>query len=251
MIYSHGWLNYKNTKHTPTYNYTKAYKMGIPTLILGESGSGKSTSLRNINPDNAALIQCVKKPLPFPSGRDWAKWDNESKSGSLIHTDNSAAICKAIQVLPNYGKEIIIIDDYQYTMANEFMRRVLDKETGAQAFNKYNEIARFAWDICMAAQNSPDNVRVYIMSHTQQDEFGKTKIKTIGKLLDEKITLEGLFTIVMRSIRHDGKYLFTTQNNGSDTVKTPMGLFESEFIDNDLNQIDQSIKAYYGIGEAQ
>jgi hypothetical protein len=223
--------------------------MGIPCLILGDSGSGKSTSLRNIDPSKAALIQCVKKPLPFPTGKDWPAWSSETKTGSIIYTDNSQTICKAIAALPKYGKEIVIIDDYQYTMANEFMRRVLDKESGNQAFAKYNEIARYAWDICMAAQGAPDNVRIYIMSHTQQDEYGKVKIKTIGKLLDEKITLEGLFTIVMRSMRNDGKYQFTTQNNGFDTVKTPMGLFESEAIDNDLNQVDQSIKAYYGIQE--
>ena len=223
--------------------------MGIPSMILGESGSGKSTSLRNIDPEKALLIQCVKKPLPFPGGKNWKHWDNQSKTGSIVCTDKSSAICQIINAAPNYGKEIIIIDDYQYTMANEFMRRVLDKETGAQAFTKYNEIAKFAWDICMAAQSTPDHVRVYVMSHTQQDEYGRTKIKTIGKLLDEKITLEGLFTIVMRSIRHDGQYLFTTQNSGSDTVKTPMGLFESETIDNDLDKVDQSIKQYYGIQE--
>ena len=223
--------------------------MGIPCLILGDSGSGKSTSLRNINPSKAALIQCVKKPLPFPNGKSWLNWSNETKTGSIIHTDNSQTICKAIAALPKYGKEIIIIDDFQYTMANEFMRRVLDKESGNQAFAKYNEIARYAWDICMAAQNAPDNVRIYLMSHVQQDEYGKTKIKTIGKLLDEKITLEGLFTIVMRAIRHDGQYVFTTQNSGSDTVKTPMGLFESETIENDLNQIDKLISQYYGIQE--
>lgn len=223
--------------------------MGIPCLILGDSGSGKSTSLRNIDPAKALLIQCVKKPLPFPNGKDWKLWDSEAKTGSVICTDKSDRICQAIQIFPKYGKEIIIIDDYQYTMANEFMRRVLDKESGNQAFAKYNEIARYAWDICMAAQNAPDNVRIYLLSHVQQDEYGKTKIKTIGKLLDEKITLEGLFTIVMRAIRHDGQYVFTTQNSGADTVKTPMGLFLSETIENDLNQIDKSISQYYGIQE--
>ena len=221
--------------------------MGIPSLILGESGSGKSASLRNINPNDAILIQAIKKPLPFPAGKNWKHWDGASKTGSIVVTDRSQTICKIIETAPTYGKKIIIIDDYQYTMANEFMRRVLDKESGAGAFAKYNEIAKFAWDIIMAAQNSPDDVRVYILSHTQTDDLGKTKIKTIGKLLDEKITIEGMFTIVMRSMRKDDGYFFTTQNNGYDTVKTPMGLFESELIDNDLGAVDGAIKTYYSI----
>lgn len=221
--------------------------MGIPSLILGESGSGKSTSLRNINQDDAILIQAIKKPLPFPAGKTWQKWNGESKTGSIVVNDRSPKICQIIEAAPNYGKKIIIIDDYQYTMANEFMRRVLDKESGAGAFAKYNEIAKYAWDIIMAAQNAPDDVRVYILSHTQTDDLGKTKIKTIGKLLDEKITIEGMFTIVMRSVRTDDGYFFTTQNSGYDTVKTPMGLFGSELIENDLGAVDSAIKTYYSI----
>lgn len=217
--------------------------MGTPVLILGESGTGKSTSLRNLNPEETLLIQAVKKPLPFRN--NWKAYDRQSKTGSVIVSDNSGVICDAIKFFPSMGKKVIVIDDYQYTMANEFMRRVLDRETGNAAFAKYNEIARYAWDIFMAAQNAPDDVIVYILSHTQTDERGLTKCKTIGKLLDEKITLEGLVTIVMRTVRRDGNYLFTTQNDGFDTVKTPMGMFESDTISNDLNEVTKAIRSYY------
>ncbi len=217
--------------------------MGTPVLIIGESGNGKSTSMRNLNPDDCILIQAVKKPLPFRN--KWKSWDREKLSGSLIVTDKSADICRAINYFPTVGKKIIIIDDFQYTMANEFMRRVLDKESGNAAFAKYNEIARSAWDIFIAAQNAPDDVIVYVLSHTQTDDRGLTKCKTIGKLLDEKITIEGLFTIVMKAVKRDGNYLFTTQNDGYDTIKTPMGMFESETIDNDLLTVTQTIKSYY------
>lgn len=214
--------------------------MGIPAMILGESGSGKTASLRNLNPEETLIIQAVSKPLPFRS--NFKAWDTKTKKGSIIVSDSSSQICKFIAAAPSYNKKIIIIDDFQYTMANEFMRRSAEK-----GFDKFTEIAKHAWDIAMAAQSAPVDTRIYLLSHVQNDDQGHTKIKTIGRLLDEKITLEGLFTIVMRAIRHDGQYLFTTQNSGSDTVKTPMDLFKSETIENDLNMVDQSIKQYYGI----
>ena len=214
--------------------------MGIPVMILGESGSGKTTSLRNFNPDDVILIQAVNKPLPFRN--TFNPWHPQQKTGSIVVTDNSQRICEAIRAFPNYGKKIIIVDDYQYTMANEYMRR--SAETG---YTKFTEIARHAWDIAMAAQAAPSDVRIYLLSHVNTDEQGRIKAKTIGKMLDEKITLEGLFTIVMRAIRVDKTYLFTTQNSGNDTVKTPMELFNTETIDNDLSAVDQSIKQYYNI----
>jgi len=142
-------------------------------------------------------------------------------------------------------RDVIVIDDFQYILANEFMRRVLDHETGNQAFQKYNEIARSAWDILMASSQLAENKRVYILGHSQQDEGGNTKAKTIGKLLDEKIVMEGLLTIVLRTHVINGQYVFSTKNNGSDTVKTPLNMFEDEHIENDLLKVDEAIKSYY------
>lgn len=215
--------------------------MGTPVLILGESGVGKSTSLRNLNPDDCILVQAVKKRLPFKGASAWKPWDRQAKTGSVVVTDQSQGICDAIMAFPtHYGKKIIIVDDFQYVMANEFMRR--GGETG---FGKFTDIAKHAWDIVMTAQAAPDNVTVYILAHTQTDDKGITRCKTVGRLLDEKITLEGLFTIVMKAVRRDGNYYFTTQNDGADTIKTPMGMFDSELIDNDLNFVNQAINAYY------
>lgn len=220
--------------------------MSYPILVLGESGTGKTTSLRKLNPVDCLLIQAVKKPLPFRSD-GFKRYDPETKTGNVFVSDNAAYICKAIQATK---RQIIVIDDFQYIMANEFMRRVLDKETGNAAFAKYNEIARNVWDILNAAANAGDSKRVYILSHTQNDDSGHTKIKTIGKLLDEKITIEGMFTMVLRTAIHDGKNLFSTKNNGMDTVKTPLDMFESDYIDNDLSVVDAAICDFYEINHA-
>ena len=212
-------------------------------MILGQSGTGKTTSLRNLNPSDVLLIQAVKKPLPFRS-KEWVPCTKGNPSGSILVTDNAQTIVGAMQ---RTAKPIIVIDDFQYILANEFMRRVLDNETGNAAFAKYNEIARNAWDILMCAGKLADTTRVYILAHTQEDDSGRIKAKTIGKLLDEKITIEGLLTIVMRTAVINGQYLFSTQNNGLDTVKTPMGMFEDEHIPNDLAVVDAAIQDFYSL----
>ena len=220
--------------------------MSIATMVLGESGTGKSTSLRNLDPQQTLLIQTVAKPLPFRS-KDWSKISKDNPAGSVFVTDDSVKIVQAMQ---RTKREVIVIDDFQYLLANEFMRRVTDHESGNGAFAKYNEIARHAWDVLMASTSLPEPKRVYILSHTSTDDFGKTKIKTIGKLLDEKIVMEGLVTIVLRTQVQNGNYLFSTRNSGSDTVKSPLGLFDEELIENDLAMVDAQIFNYYGLQEA-
>lgn len=221
--------------------------MSIATMILGQSGTGKTTSLRNLDPAHTLLIQAVKKPLPFRAS-GWSWYDKtKNPTGNIFVTDQAPEI---IKLMKGTRRSIAVIDDFQYILANEFMRRVLDKETGNAAFAKYNEIARSAWDILMAASQCADDKRVYILGHTQEDDSGRIKAKTIGKLLDEKITIEGLLTIVLRTAVVNGQYVFSTRNNGSDTVKSPLGLFEDEHIPNDLAEVDAAIFGYYQLPPA-
>lgn len=211
--------------------------MSITTMILGESGTGKTASLRNMDPTDTLLIQAVKKPLPFRSSK-WQHFHKEScRSGSIFLTDHAPTL---INIIQKTRRKVIVIDDFQYIMANEFMRR-----TAERGFDKFTEIGKNAWDIINAAAALPDDVRVYILSHIETTDQGRTKIKTIGRMLDEKIALEGMVTIVLRTLVRDGQYLFATRNNGSDTTKTPMGLFESNEVDNDLQLIDAAIADYY------
>lgn len=216
--------------------------MSIACMILGQSGTGKTASLRNLDPEHTLLIQAVKKPLPFRSS-GWAYFDKDKTlTGNVFVTDQAQTI---IKLMKGTKRSVIVLDDFQYILANEFMRRVLDKEQGNAAFAKYNEIAHNAWSILMAASQLSDDKRVYILGHTREDDSGRIKAKTIGKLLDEKITIEGLLTIVLRTAVINGQYLFSTKNNGADTVKAPMGLFEDEHIDNDLAAVDAAIFGYY------
>lgn len=212
--------------------------MSTATLILGQSGTGKSTSLRNIDSSKTLLIQAIKKPLPFRS-KEWQPITKDNPQGSVFATDKPQNI---IALMERTDREIIIIDDFQYIMANEYMRR--SQETG---FNKFTEIGKNAWDIFTLASQLADNKRVYILSHTQENENGRTSIKTIGKMLDEKITLEGMVTICLKTAIINEQYVFCTKNNGQDTTKAPMGLFPSDHVENDLNAVDTAICEYWSI----
>lgn len=209
--------------------------MAIMTMVLGKSGTGKSTSLRNFDASDIFLVQAVKKPLPFRN--NWKPVGTDG--GNIMATDDAAKITCAIR---KTQKSVIVIDDFQYVMANEFMRASNEK-----GYEKFTSIARNAWDIINAASQLDDSKRVYFLSHTDEDDFGNVKAKTIGKMLDDKICLEGLFSIVLRTKVQDHQYLFSTQNNGRDTVKSPMGLFGSAEIDNDLKAVDSAICNYYSI----
>lgn len=203
--------------------------MAIPVLILGESGTGKSASLRNFNASEVKVINVEGKPLPFKN-----KFE-------VFSSDNYVKILKEMQLTK---KPVIVIDDAQYLMANEFMRRATER-----GYDKFTEIAQNFWNLVNKVKELPDNQIVYFLAHIERDQNGNEKIKTIGKLLDEKITVEGMFTIVLKTNVNDGEYTFLTQNSGHDTVKSPIGMFKSFAIENDLKYVDEKIRNYYEIGE--
>lgn len=207
--------------------------MGVLVFILGRSGTGKSYSMRDFPKDKLAVVNVQGKILPFKG----------SGQIEMTSTDTSKDIVKALE---SYGKQYksIVVDDFQYVMANEFMRRSTER-----GYDKFTEIGRHAWDIANTVRSLPADCIVYVMCHTDRDEDGNEKIKTIGKLLDEKICLEGMSTIVLMTNVTDGVYTFLTQNNGKNTVKSPAGMFPSYAIDNDLHYVDQKIRTYYELGE--
>jgi hypothetical protein len=213
--------------------------MSTATLILGKSGAGKTTSLRNMDPAKTLLIQVVPKPLPFAS-KAWKVFDREKcPTGNIFVTDIADNIVKLAQ---KTSRKVIVVDDFQYVLSNELMRR-----SDERGFDKFTDIAKHGWEVFTALSSLPDDVRVYLLSHSQEDDSGTVKMKTIGKMLDEKIVLEGLVSIVLRAIVTDGRNEFSTRNNGADTVKAPIGLFEDERIPNDLAEVDARICEFYDI----
>lgn len=200
--------------------------MGQAVLIVGESGTGKSASLRNFQRGEVTYFNVAGKPLPF-KGRF-----------AYEHTgDSYRQIKKALKELET---PVAVIDDCQYLMANEYMRR-----SDERGYDKFTEIAKNFWELITMVASLPHDKVVYFLSHIETDATGKEKIKTIGKMLDEKITVEGLFTIVLKTKVQDGKYSFSTQNNGNDTVKSPIGMFTATEIDNDLKAVDNAVREYY------
>ena len=202
--------------------------MAVLVMIYGQSGTGKSTSLRNFTNDEVAVINVSGKPLPFRSKL------------TTYDTDNYAKISSALSKIE---RKSIVIDDATYLMVNEFMRTA--KVTGYQ---KYTDMAfNFNSLVVQASQLANDKI-VYFLGHSDLKDDGTEHFKTVGKMLDNYVTVEGKFTIVLKTVVQDGKYYFSTHNSGQDTVKSPLGMFEDNYVDNDLKAVDAIIREYYGIG---
>ena len=216
--------------------------MSYATLILGESGTGKTCSLRNLDPKNTLLIQPIRKPLPFRSA-GWKEIKAKGDGHNVFVCSDPVKILNSMRASPF---DVIVVDDWQYILASMFM-----SARNVKGFDKFTEIGGAGFDIARAASELAETKRVYILAHTTTDEFGATRIKTLGKLLDDKIVVEGMFTTVLRTHVDNGKYLFSTQNSGNDTVKSPMGMFADKFIDNDLAEVDRIICDYYGINSKE
>lgn len=202
-------------------------KMGkcIPVLIIGESGSGKSTSMRNFKENEIGVVNVLGKPLPFR---------NSLKS---VTTDDYEMIK---QIIEKAKTPAVVIDDSNYLITNEFMRT--SKDSGYQ---KYNDMGNHFWDLINYVKSLEGDKIVYFFMHSETTDDGRIIPKTIGKMLNEKVCIEGMFTIVLRAMYDNGRYVFKTKTNGYDVCKTPLDMFGEEFIDNDLKLVDNTIREYY------
>lgn len=205
--------------------------MATPILIIGKSGSGKSTSMRNCaGNEDWNLIRVLDKPLPFKGKvNGWA-------------TDDYQTLMKC---LASSKARNIVIDDAGYLITNHFMRGHSSCGAGNGVFTLYNNIGDYFWNLIQFIIKLPADKIVYVMMHEDKNDFGDIKPKTIGKLLDEKVCIEGMFTIVLRCIEESGKHLFVTQSSDGAVSKSPMGMFEELTIDNDLLLVEKSVREYY------
>lgn len=199
--------------------------MGLPVLIVGDSGSGKSTSLRNFDPSEIGVFNVASKPLPF------------RKKLPLMNGASYEAIAKS---LSSPKLNTYVIDDSQYLLCFELFRTVND--IGYQKFT--NMALNFYNLIQFIIYKTPPSVIVYFLHHAETTADGKVKAKTIGKMLDEKLTVEGLFSIVLYCQNDGITHKFITQSDGKTTAKSPMDMFELE-MDNDLKLVDAKIREYY------
>lgn len=209
--------------------------MGMPVLIIGESGSGKTSSLRNFDRKDVLVFSVSGKRMPF------------RKKMNVINVRDQSPAERYDTIIDMMGKyqdkvKSFVIDDSQYLMAFEEMDRVYEK-----GYGKFTELAKHFVDLISGIKSLNDDVIVYLLHHTQENELGKTKAKTIGKMIDDHVTLEGLFEIVLMAKHDDNGYHFITHGGINDTVKSPIDMFKQDIIDNDLKIVDETIREYYEI----
>lgn len=216
--------------------------MSLPVLIMGQSGSGKTYSLKNFQPGEVGIISVEKGRLPFRSELKVAripKFENSADINSYAQA-NAAKYSWLETMIAKAKAPAVVIDDSQYLMANELFDR-----SGEKNYEKFTDIAKnFRGLIHFINELDQDNKIVYFLHHTEAGADGKEKCKTIGKMLDEKLCVEGCFDIVLYCQDHE----FYTQGNGISTAKSPEGLFDSAKIPNDLKFVDSAIRSYYQIG---
>lgn len=208
--------------------------MGVPVLVLGKSGTGKSASLRNFNPDEVGILNVASKPLPF-------------RNGANFKVINGADYATIVKCLRKGALKTYVIDDSQYLMAFDSFARA-----GQKGFDKFTDMAVNFYNLLqLIIKETPPDTIVYLLHHVEETDGGDFKAKTIGKMLDQQLTVEGLFSIVLMTRFVDGKYYFMTRTDGHTPVKTPMEMFAEELIDNDLKAVDTTIREYYNLNNKE
>ena len=223
--------------------------MSNTSIIMGESGTGKSTSIRTLDPATTFIINVMNKPLPFRGyKKQYTLVSKDGQTGNYYSSNNYDHITIVVNKINEMRLEIktLIIDDFQYLMSNEFMNRALER-----GFDKFSEIGKHAYDLLKLLPTLREDLDVFILTHSEANELGKMKIKTIGKMLDQVIVIEGMYSTVLQTELTNGDYHFITQGDARHIAKSPMGMFETREIPNDLAFVKQKMSAYFNEDVAQ
>lgn len=212
--------------------------MALPVLVIGRSGSGKTYSLKNFKPEEVGIISVEKGRLPFKSDLKVVRVKKFEFTDASPAQINVARYQWIKMVIEKSEAKSIVIDDSQYLLANELFDRANEK-----GYDKFTNMAANFRDLIHFVNELEDEDKiVYFLHHSELDSDGREKVKTIGKMLDEKLSVEGCFDVVIYC--QDNK--FFTQANGQSVAKTPEGMFDLE-IPNDLKFVDTTIREYYGM----
>ena len=233
----------KNEVEEILENRRVLYMNGMGVLIMGASGSGKSTSLRNLPAEETAIINITNKPMPFRNkdGKTIVTLKDFEKEGEkdLSYEELYRRIIATIKATK---KKIIVIDDSSYMMAFENFEKATSK-----GYDKFTTMAKNYYDLIKSAISCGDEKIVYVITHEEVDDVNQLyRPKTIGKMLSNQLVIEGLFSIVLRSMYKNGEYIFQTQNDGTSVCKSPMDMFQEKEIPNDLFEVDKIVREYYG-----
>lgn len=224
-------------------NRRKENMNGMGVLLMGASGSGKSTSLRNLPAEETAIINITNKPMPFRNkdNKKIVSLDNFLKEGES-ELPYEELYRRIITTIKKTDKKIIVIDDSSYMMTFENFEKATNK-----GYDKFTNMAKNYYDLIKSAISCGDEKIVYVITHEEIDDVNQLyRPKTIGKMLSNQLVIEGLFSIVLRSLYKNGEYIFQTQNDGTSVCKAPMDMFEKKEIPNDLFEVDKIIREYYG-----
>jgi hypothetical protein len=220
-------------------------------LIIAESGSGKSTSIETLDPKSTFIINVANKPLPFKGWRKkYTIWTKDNPAGNMFEKSNPESIEAALKYVNEKRPEIktIVVDDFQYMSSFEFFDKANEK-----GYEKFTQIGAHLARIARMPKDMREDLTIFFLTHAEEatDMEGKRRLKakTIGKMVDEKLTLEGLFSIVLfgkvkKNKEQEIRYVFETQTNGENTCKSPRGMFATLEIPNDLGFVKKAINDY-------
>lgn len=210
--------------------------MGEPVLVYGKSGSGKSRSLKSFAEDEILFVNTISKRLPFAKR---FKYELKSRNYEVIKNQLAKMPCK-----------IAVIDDAGYLMTNTFMAGHSTPKKGGSTFDLFNTIGDEFWDLVLFVKSLPEDVFVYFMMHEISNDYGEVKVRTIGKLLDEKVCIEGMFTICLHCMTDGTRHYFKTQGGTNDIAKSPEEMFDFE-IENDLKLVDEKARSFWGLNDGE